>query len=576
MTTSPILLAALTWWAVEPMSPRMRLPDEEPSDGIKGGEVRILAAKGEYESGSFVLKGDADMKGVTLAWGDLKGPGGATIPASAIDAKVVLCWYQQGTAWYGFHSDMTRRVLTPELLVHDEKMVKVDHKTKDNYVRTDHADGTTDWYWTTYLPLDCDLQGGYYAFLSQWVHDAETLQPFDLEAGKCKQLWLTVGVPKGAKEGVYRGEVKIEVKVKGEGEQWKVPLVVRVLPFELPKPATFRDVNRRFWVSSYMGPDVRVNKGEKIAEDYVKHNLTSPFLETCSNDEEAKLLYDRLEKVGMDTQMLFSHLPGCYHTMSDPAMPDDADWDRYSNFRRQLSNAVARVRARFGEKAVPFAYGYDEAGAAKVRAERASWRNVHELGGRTIVATRMRNFILFGLDAACIPEQPAPMRKAWADTLHESNPEMLVGWYSDPHSGPENPELARRQYGWASWRNNYDMVCQYVMFVRGWAEFNRPYENDLRSLTMAYAGDRQIIDTLQFEGFREAIDDIRYSTLLKKLTLKATESKDVNVKYLGRAALSWQSQVPYETTSLTALRYETVDKILKLLEAEKQCGNVGI
>ena len=572
MTTSAILLASLSWWAVEPMSPKMRLPDAEPADGVKEGEVQVLAAKGEYESGSVVLRSDADLKAVTLAWGDLTGPGGAKIPASALDAKVVVCWYQQGTAWYGFHADMTRRVLTPELLVHDEKLVKVDHQTRDNYVRTDHADGTTDWYWTTYLPLDCDLQGGYYAFLSQWVHDAETLQPFDLEAGKCKQLWITVAVPKDAKPGLYRGEVKVKSKSeKGKSVDVlaSVPIAVRVLPFELPKPGTFRDADRRFWVSMYMGPDVRVSKGEKIAADLVRHNLTSPFLETCASDEQAKQLYDRMEKVGMDTEMLFSHLPGCYHTMSDPAVPEDADWDRYCNFRRQLSNAVARVRARFGEKAVPFAYGYDEAGAAKVRAERASWRNVHELGGRTIVATRMRNYILFGLDAACIPEQPAPMRKAWVDTLHESNPEMLVGWYSDPHSGPENPELARRQYGWACWRNNYDMVCQYVMFVRGWAEFNRPYENDLRSLTMAYAGDGQLIDTLQFEGFREAIDDIRYSTLLKKLAIKAAESKDVNVKYLGRAALSWQAQVPFETTSLTALRYETVDKILKLLEVVK-------
>ena len=565
MVASAILLATLSWWVVEPMSPKMRLPDAEPADGVKGGEVQVLAAQGEYESGSFVLRSGADQKGVTLSWGDLTGPGGAKIPASAVDAKVVVCWYQQGTAWYGFHSDMTRRILTPELLVHDEKLVKVDHRTQDNYVRTDHADGTTDWYWTTYLPLDCDLQGGYYAFLAKWVHDAETLQPFDLEAGKCKQLWLTVGVPKGAKPGLYKGSLGLKT---GDGRQevlGTIPLVVRVLPFELPKPATFRDVGREFRVSMYWGRELSI-RNDRVASDCARHNLTNPFIPQAGDVESAKSLYDALERNGLDTSMLLSHLPGAYYTMSDPPAPDDDRWDEYCGFRRTLSNAVARVRARFGEKTIPFAYGFDEAGAAKVRAERAAWSDVHALGGRTIVSTHMRNFILYGLDAACIPEQPAPMRKAFADTLHESNPEMMIGWYADPHSGPENPDLTRRQYGWQSWRNNYDMVCQYVMFVRGWAEFNRPYENDLRSLTFAYAGDRQLIDTLQFEGFREAIDDIRYSTLLKRLATDAAKSKDVDTMYLGRAALTWQAQVPYETSSLKSLRYETIDKILKILE----------
>lgn len=558
------LLAVATFYAVDPISNTRYLPDTPPKGGVKGGEVRLLAAKGEYESGSVVVSSDVALKDVTASWGDFVAGNGAKIPASAMDVKLVLCWYQQGTAWYGFHADMTRRVLTPELLVHDEKMLKVDDETGDDYVRCDHADGSTDWYWTTYLPLDCNLMGGYYAFRSEWVHDAKTLQPFDLAAGRYRQMWLTVGVPAGAKEGVYRSALVLR---HAGAPICTVPIALRVLPFELPKPGTFRDPNRRFYVSMYMGPECKPGLADDMAADYARHNLTSPFLATSPDDDSAKRLYDTLERNGLDTTMLFSHLPSCFYTMSNPPRSDDADWARYCNFLQQLSNAVRRVNARFGGKAVPFAYGYDEAGAAKVRAERAAWKNVHELGGRTIVATRMRDYILFSLDAACIPEQPAPMRKAWCDTLHESNPDMLVGWYSDPHSGPENPELARRQYGWQSWRNNYDLVAQYVMFVRGWAEFNRPHENDLRSLTMCYMGDRQVIDTLQWEGFREAIDDIRYGTLLKSLAIEASHSKDVDTMYLGRAALSWLAQVPYESCALNTLRLETVDKILKLRQA---------
>lgn len=553
-------VAGVEHYAVEAMNSVRYLPDTPPEGGVKGGEVRFLAAKGEYESASFVLSSDRDVAAATLVWGDLTEKGGARIPASALDVKVVKCWWQQGTAWGGFHADMLRRILTPELLLHDETLVRVDEASKDNYVRCRYQDGSQGYYWLTYLPMDCRMNSGYYGFRNSWVRDAETLQPFSLENGRFKQFWLTLGVPKDAKPGIYRGQAT----VAADGVAHGVPLTVRILPFALPKPGVFRDPNREFIVSMYMGDEATV-LDPKVAENCVRHNLLNPFLGDGLGEEDIKKLYSVIEKFGLNTQFLFAHLPAVFHTMSDPAVPSDADWTRYVNCLRQLSNGVAHVKARFGEQATPFAYGYDEGDAATVLAERAVWRNAHALGARTIVATKMRKFILFGLDAACIPGQPSESRKQWVDTFHASNPDMLIAWYADPHAGPENPDLARRQYGWQSWRNNYDMVCQYTLFRRGWAEFNRPYENDLRSLSMAYAGDGELLDTLQWEGFREGIDDIRYATLLKQLAGEARQSKDVNVQYAGRAALTWLAQVPWEQSSLKALRLETIGKILSLM-----------
>lgn len=552
---------AVVHYAVEPMSSEMRLPDAKPADGVEGGAVRLIAARGEYEPGSFVLRSDEDLRDVTATWGDLTGPNGAKIAASELDLKVVLCWYQQGNAWSGYFADMKRRVLTPELLVHDEKVIRVDHEAQEVYLRCDHGDGKTDYCWCTYLNLDCGLDHTYYAFRHNWVHDTETLRPFALEKGRYKQFWLTVHVPDTVPAGMYRGEVK----VKGEGVQRSVPVVVRVLGFELPKPATFRDVERPFYATVYPG-DVDVLANPKIAANLARHNVLNPFLGEYNTDAAAEKALRALEKAGLDTSRLFSFLPGSFHTMSDPAGPGDADWTRYSESRYQLTNAAARVAKRYGGKAKAMSYGYDEAGADIIRTERAAWRSVHEQGGLTLVSTKFQPFILFALDAACVPSAPSPFRAADAATLHASNPDMLVGWYAGPHAGPENPDLARMQYGWQTWRSGYDMVAQYALFRKGWAEFNRSNENNLRSLTLAYLADDDLIDTLQWEGIREGLDDIRYSTLLKRLATEALKAKDVGTMYAGRAALTWQAQVPYQESSLKTLRLETIAKIEDLLK----------
>ena len=53
--------AGATWWAVPAMSGVQRLPDAIPADGKEGGTVRIVAARGEYEPGSFVVRADEDL-----------------------------------------------------------------------------------------------------------------------------------------------------------------------------------------------------------------------------------------------------------------------------------------------------------------------------------------------------------------------------------------------------------------------------------------------------------------------------------------------------------------------------------
>ena len=150
--------------------------------------------------------------------------------------------------------------------------------------------------------------------------------------------------------------------------------------------------------------------------------------------------------------------------------------------------------------------------------------------------------------------------------MHAANPDFIASWYGDPHSGPENPDYCRRIYGWLTWRNNYDMFSQYIIERDDWTEFYVWKEAFLRGLMIVYPQDDGYIDTLAWEGVREAVDDIRYGTYLKQLAEKARQSADVDTQYLGRAAATWIGQVDYERSSLDALRQEMVERILALRE----------
>ena len=149
--------AAVTWYAVDPMSERQFLPDAPPVGGLEGEPVRIVSAQGEYEPGSFVVTADADLGKVDFAVGPLKGEGGATIPASSIDLKTVKVWYQAGTAWFSYFQD-TGLKLCPELLLHDEDLVKVDEEKVANYARLDDGDGKYHYHWLT-TPRGIDPKG---------------------------------------------------------------------------------------------------------------------------------------------------------------------------------------------------------------------------------------------------------------------------------------------------------------------------------------------------------------------------------------------------------------------------------
>ena len=200
------------------------MPDAEPVGGLKGDPVRIVAARGEYEPGSFVLVSDADLGKVDFAVSDLKGEGGATIPASETDLATVKVWYQAGNAWFSYFQD-TGLKLCPELLLHDEDLIRVDTEKVANYARLTEKDGTVHWHWlTSPRAVENRLEdaGSYRvddAFLSmkENFQDAPAFAGATIEKGRYKQFFLTVHVGADAKPGLYTGEIALHRRADGWG-----------------------------------------------------------------------------------------------------------------------------------------------------------------------------------------------------------------------------------------------------------------------------------------------------------------------------------------------------------------------
>ena len=193
-------------------------PDRFPEAERKYGEVRLFAAKGEYEPGSFCIWPDADARDATVTVEDLKHDKGGVIPGASVDVRIVKWLYlpmdvsgqaqmESRRKFFGEDRPIGGTVYQPLLLLHDDGLINPVHLDEK-----DHARGRNH--------LKHALND---------VVDADRIQPFDLHVKQLRQLWLTVHVPDDAQAGDYR----CSIRIAAGDEAVTLPLVVTVLPFGL-------------------------------------------------------------------------------------------------------------------------------------------------------------------------------------------------------------------------------------------------------------------------------------------------------------------------------------------------------
>ena len=561
---------AIACYAVPALSSIQRLPDVLPPDARISSELRVVAAQGEYESVSFVVAPRADVERFELRASSLAGPGDR-IAASDVDIKVVKCWYQAGTAWYSYFADSNRRELVPELLLNDETLVRVEREKRENYLRVGG-----EYRWISY-PRDQAVEA--FNYLTEPVADSETLLPVALNRGENKQFWITVRVREGLASGIYRGSIELVGDGKPLGA---MALAVRVLPFTLPAPKAYHDVNSDFLVTIYgtgildMCNRLEIPEAEAdrmqvaIYENLLAHNVRN-----CRSDLRLAYQRDRAEAIAQLRRELrlmeeagFVMKPLLSRGWAYPANEKSMD-----EYRARIDDLVDTLVSEVGHREI-YITSWDEAGVARIKTMRERAEYTADKGVGMWVTTRKGHH--FDLAGYCIDYAN---HGGWPSREHALKWHALgakVASYAGPHTGPENPDVFRRWEGMARYKAHYDGSFNYKYFSQLHSTLYKKHKanvwNDFsggsfRGFNMVYPTVGGPIDTLAWEGFREGIDDVRYATLLKLEADKAIATGRRKPVFAARKALMWLELLDAESADLNAVRLEMIEYILKIRRA---------
>ena len=98
--------------------------------------------------------------------------------------------------------------------------------------------------------------------------------------------------------------------------------------------------------------------------------------------------------------------------------------------------------------------------------------------------------------------------------------------------------------------------------VEAWNDYAGPV-GSYRALNMVYPTDDGVIDTVQWEGYREGIDDIKYATTLMQAVAKGENSKNASKMSLAAEAEKYIEEVDL-SGDLDTVREQIIDYILRL------------
>ena len=557
---------AFVHYVVPMASDIQRLPDVYPTDGRAGEPVRIVAAKDEYEPGSILVYPLKDAADVQPSLSPFKTADGKTFPAEDLDLAVVKNWVQNRNAWYSYFGDTGWKIV-PELLLHDENLIRVDAAKMANYARLTAADGTVTERW---INPPRQMDNGFFerycgssAFQSmkREFSDADAIRPIELKRGEFKNLILTAHVKLTTPAGLYKGAVRF-------GDLGEVPVTIRVLDFELPKPACFFDDSKPFLVNFYTyssldrildlnGGDAQlaIKQFKAIMRNYAAHNQDVFWLpgspvghSACSAMAAAQLA--AMREAGMNEEMLV-----CAASLGNGPTKTEAE--------AAARRSYASMKAFFGPqtKDIYVCHG-DEPPPQWLKDQRDVVAAAQRAGYKFILAGSDNIFrkAAYQWDWHNIAKQPENASSTTAWNLLGGD--KYVAWYANQHVGAENPAFNRRQNGLAAYLANYSALCNY-------AHHYGPYDDDseiYRPMVFAYGQGKGIIDTLQWEGFREGVDDIRYATLLVRLARAAAKlgAADLDASYEGRKALQFLAAFNRDADDLDACRAEMITFILRL------------
>jgi hypothetical protein len=151
---------------------------------------------------------------------------------------------------------------------------------------------------------------------------------------------------------------------------------------------------------------------------------------------------------------------------------------------------------------------------------------VHKAGAKNFVACE-EDFIIYVPDLLDLPVLHGNPNDFFMNILKKLG--IKVWNYGNPQTGIEEPDTYRYNYGINLLAKGFSGVCDYVyQHGKCWNDFKGI---DYRRHCMSYPTINKPIPTIQWEGWSEGVNDIRYLTFLKN-------NKGLNKSWLKEECLS--------------------------------------
>ena len=521
------------------------LPTSSISSSYISDKMSVVASPGEYEPASFVIHAHDDIASLEVEASDLR-TGANVIPSSNVDIRVVKHWYQAGTG-NDLRDDFTSKFFTPELLLKDDSLVTIENE--ENYV-WNRAIGDYTWISERQPVSRYSIQFGELS-----IEDSEALQPVNIPAGHNKQFWVTVKSPDGQFPGVYTGTIQLTT---GATLVADIQLQVEVLPFTLAQPY----LTYSLYHLGRLDSDVPgISSYQKTEEQFraelsnmIEHGVTNPQTSYSSQFERQLAIRQEL---GMANQPLYLlHSP--FSWSSPPQTPDELEV-----VKTEVRQIIEVVRS-YGVTGDVYFYGIDEAQGDQLIAERPVLQAIHEAGGKVyITGWKGIVFPVVGdlVDLFIAETEPTTAEAAdWHSVGHK------IFNYANPQAGLEKPETYRRNFGLLLWQANYDgamnFAYQWSDMTNPWNDFDAGLSEDYRDHNFTYPTTGGVVDTIQWEGWREGVDDVRYlTTLLEAIEVGKAEGRNTSTAEDWLADLKGSDLT---TENLDTVRSKMINHILSL------------
>ena len=549
---TPPLRQPLTGWQTWTTSGERTLPDTPLPQGCTNACVAVVSARGAAATATFAIRSSKALASAELSVEGLDG--------IAFDIRLVKCWYQDGNAWFIMRRAPGDPILVPELLPHDDSLVKTDSEKKANLLRTSAAGEAPQ-----YAPPSAEVVV---------ADDAASLLPFPIAANETREFHIVLDVPADAKPGLFHG--RIAVKANGEA-LGHLNLDLRVIDYVLPEGISrglgSEDTDGRKVISGRSPAPVKANVFEPYASvavlpaDRVTPNAFA-FLSSCgitpvlppqSLGEAKKLFGEKPPKT-----LWLADQPSA----AEGPAPDSNSLANTAKQALAAGFADTRLFVAPCKDMAAFVAALDSVDATGAKAWAFADEKIYGEAA-DVLASPMRNGLPAENDLGIRDRMGGPY-----GFTEYSDTKQIERWHAvgipdylfvDTDPGIENPGFWRRRLGMECYWLGYDgfILPSLVEKTAPWTDVSSP---SMRSRTFLYPTRTGFISTLAWEGVRDAVIDARYLSAVTVLGRRARylAELDNKINIEGRKALSWVEWLYPKEESSEAIRLDCIAWIDRL------------